>query len=62
MSRAIIARHKHDSVIIEAGRKIMGTKVRSGCRFEFAGGSTGMKKLFFIGGGKGDAGTLACSE
>jgi hypothetical protein len=35
-------RHKHDSVIIEAGRKIMGINLRSGYRGVSPGGSTGM--------------------
>ena len=43
MRAAIIRRHKHDSVIIEARRKIMGVNVRSGYRGVSTGGSTGIK-------------------
>ena len=40
---AIIKRHKNNSVIIEAGYKIMGINIRSGYRGVLTGGSTGIK-------------------
>ena len=43
MRAAIINRHDIESMIMEAGRKIVGTNVSFGYRGECVGGGTGMK-------------------